>query len=87
MSAALSQELPPATPLPSAREVSAIMRRLDRCGATFSAVTGSPGWYVALYTDPAISDRPRRWACSVEEWDCERPFALAFKARAERAVL
>lgn len=63
--------------------VPAAMAYLDRCGATFEAVPGHPTWFAARWEDPESFDEPRRWACCIEEWDREYPYALAFKARAE----
>lgn len=59
------------------------MAYLDRCGATFEAVSGHPTWFAARWEDPESFDEPRRWACCTEEWDHEFPYALAFKARVE----
>lgn len=63
--------------------VSSAMAYLDRCGARFEAVRGWPGWYAARWDDHESFDEPRRWACCIEEWDREYPYALAFKARTE----
>jgi hypothetical protein len=65
-----------------------IMAYLDRCGATFEAVPGWPGWYAARWNDEAnFGDHPRRWACCADiEADKEWAYALAFKARVEAGV-
>lgn len=62
-----------------------VMAYLDRCGATFEAVPGWPGWYAARWHDEGnFGDHARRWACCADvEMDCEWPYALAFKARVE----
>jgi len=61
-----------------------VMDYLDRHGATFEAVPRWPGWYQARWSDEAISNEPRRWACCTDfEADIDWPYALAFKARVE----
>jgi len=54
-----------------------ICEALDSCGAIFDAVPDHPGWYAARWEDPASFDEPRRWACCIEDWDHEQPYALA----------
>ena len=68
-----------------AERVDRVMAYLDRCGATFEAVPGWPGWYAARWHDEgSFGDHARRWACCADiEMDCEWPYALAFKARVE----
>ncbi|WID98401.1 hypothetical protein QO058_09260 [Bosea vestrisii] len=68
-----------------AKRIPRVMACLDRCGATFEAVPGWPGWYAARWSDQVnFGDHLRRWACCTDiEMDCEWPYALAFKARVE----
>jgi hypothetical protein len=62
-----------------------VMAYLDRCGATFEAVPGWPGWYAARWSDEVnFGDHLRRWACCTDiEMNYEWPYALAFKARVD----
>jgi hypothetical protein len=76
----------PLPPQAEARRLHRILAYLDRCGATYEPCARFPGWFQARWSDPANFDHACRWACSTAHEDPERLYALAFQARAERAL-
>lgn len=64
-----------------------ILAYLDAKGAAFKSIEGYPGWFSAHWEDYDDYSYPQRWACSTEEGEADRPFALAFQKRAELSGL